>query len=368
MTAGHRRKPHNLGLWDDDGQPGRERTPSLTHSQESPPSADELDAIPPGGKRPGEELAGAKRQKKRVRLLLDARTELSDEELLANREQYHENMLAAWAEKQSKAPKSWVMALLYKDIPDGYEAPELRECFTNVIESNLEARKRRWEDEHDEDERAVRRRVDGEVERGRGGMVVFPDDDIQAFGWADQQYDDMNLPEPGGNQTRTPKSILRPSVPNSVEQGRGASILHDISQKSQSFPWDNVDIDGHPSSSWAPFNAGGGRSSDGLLNGFSPGPDGSSTGLRLRRGSREGSLAPSELGSTPKRSFGGTDGPIEDFAGFPGTGPSPPPVCCPMRKYRGFWSYSDTIAESIPVSRCCDAGAQLVQFPRVHQS
>ncbi|KZO95089.1 hypothetical protein CALVIDRAFT_599531 [Calocera viscosa TUFC12733] len=331
LAAGHRRKPRNLGLNDDDGRPLRERTPSLTHSQESPPSADNLDDLPPGGKRPGEELeAEKKKKKKRVRLLLDVRTELTDAELMANREGYLENMLAARAEIQSKTAKAWVIALLEQDIPDGFEAPELRDCFANVIEVNQEARKRRWAEESIDDERTVRRRIDGaqEVEDGRG-MVVYPDDDImmdmglrgdagwgQAQGWG-ENADGMNLNDPDLPQMRTPKSILRQSI-SSVEQARGASILHDISQKSNSFPWDNVDIDGHPSSSsWAPFSMGGARSSDGPRSGLSPSVEVNANDLRVRQGSREGSLIPSDLGSTPKRSFGGAEGPVEDFAGFP---------------------------------------------------
>ncbi|KZT56442.1 hypothetical protein CALCODRAFT_518103 [Calocera cornea HHB12733] len=332
LAAGHRRKANNLGnlvMVDDDGQPRHERTPSLTHSQESPPSADNLDDLPPGGKRPGEELEGAKKKKKRVRLLLDARTELTDAELVANREGYMETMLAARAEQKSKAAKSWVIALLEKDIPDGYDAPELRDCFVNVIEMNQEARKRRWAEESFEEERAVRRRIDGvqEVEDGRG-MVVFPDDELmmdmdlrgeggwgQAQGWGENGMDGMN-PDGDIPQMRTPKSILRQSI-SSVEQARGASILHDISQKSNSFPWDNVDIDGHPSSSsWAPFSMGGARSSDGPRSGFSPSAEINAADMRVRQGSREGSLIPSDLGSTPKRSIGGPDGPIEDFPGF----------------------------------------------------
>ncbi|EJT97869.1 hypothetical protein DACRYDRAFT_119082 [Dacryopinax primogenitus] len=321
MTAGPHRKPRKLGLNGSNEQLGRERTPSLTHSQESPPSVDELDALPPGIKRPGEQLEVAKKKKKRVRLLLDARTELTDAELVANREGYHDNMLTARAEAQDKAPKPWVMDLLFKDIPDAYEAPELRECFANVIKSNLEARKRRWEEEA-EDERTVRRRVDvaQEVEHGRGdGMIVYPDDDLQAQGWEQPQYEyeDMNSNDPGLNQTRTPKSILRPSLTNSVEQGRGASILHEISQKSNSLPWDNLDVDGGPSSSWAPFSVTGARSSDGMVGLFSPRPEGSISGSRGRRGSREGSLIPSELGSTPRQSFGAAAaGPLEEFGGF----------------------------------------------------
>ncbi|TCD71548.1 hypothetical protein EIP91_008929 [Steccherinum ochraceum] len=229
---------------------------------------------------------------KRVRLLLDSRTELSNEELQRARALYMEEQAQIRRGMDEKRAEKHVGNLLEEMIlgaPRGVHAPVLVDFWLENFKVQVEARSGQLVLDTEGQPPQKRRRV-GEGAVGTGGEVDHP---LAADG-ADQQFDfggDYPAPahedmfaefdsrlrsseEPG--QAR--QASRPPSLPGSHLDllGHGLPIDFSASQRSAMFPWDNA---GGLSSSvaGAPFEM---VSSDRFSLSAGRGPRGSSRGSR----------------------------------------------------------------------------------------
>ncbi|KAJ4484723.1 Rec8 like protein-domain-containing protein [Lentinula edodes] len=249
-----------------------------------------------------------KKTHKRTRLLLDARTELTDDELKIARVQYLSEQYLQRREfisKRLEKDSERVVEDLIWGVPKGIEAPALIDFWQQNFKVQVETRTGMIHlDMSEEDEPPTKRRK----------VAAARDRGFEDY----MQVDDMEQPEPnveneaemgrGGNffETGWNDIDLEPRLRSSEEPGQarqmskplsdiGANFSFDLgslgrqegSQRSSLFPWDNAGAG--PSSSVDAFGGGSDRVSIDRAE------------IRIRGSSfsrRESSLVPSQNGST----------------------------------------------------------------------
>ncbi|KAL5495434.1 REC8 [Sanghuangporus weigelae] len=277
---------------------------------------------------------GAQRKPKRVRILLDARTELTDEELKSARDHYVERQRVLRLEMEKKrVEKEGGKALedLIWGVPDGLTAPALTIFWSEIYKVQVEARTGNTQlENHDEPPAKRRKKMASAVEGEHDGpQAPF---DFEDNNYAGMEYDfgfmdgDYNAPVNFGDGTRIRSSELlkepeqgRDAGPHaSSHLGFDAEAFNPSSgtQRSAFFPWDNAA--GTSSSAGAGFAPMGEKGSDRISL--------DNADVRIRRsrsrsGSRRGSfsIVPSQndsliglnLGMSPSGTRGSAIG--DDF-------------------------------------------------------
>ncbi|KAH8120144.1 Rec8 like protein-domain-containing protein [Phellopilus nigrolimitatus] len=254
----------------------------------------------------------ASRKPKKVRILLDARTELTDEELKAAREKYVEGQRAIRLEMERKRLEKEgckVLDDMIWGVPEGLTAPALTNFWTEIYKIQVESRTGAIH----LDNRAAKRRkrahdsplVDDDHHTRFDAGETFANDDYAPMGLggdydfgamrdynAPVNFDDPSRirsseePERGRNAAPRASSLL----------GFDAEVLNPSSgtQRSAFFPWDNAA--GASSSAGAGFAPLGDKGSDRLSL---DNADIRIARSRSRSGSRRGSfsIVPSQSGS-----------------------------------------------------------------------
>ncbi|THH03827.1 hypothetical protein EW145_g5973 [Phellinidium pouzarii] len=254
------------------------------------------------------------RKAKKVRLLLDARTELTDEELKAARENYVEGQRAIRLEiDRKKLEREGVKVLedMIWGIPKGLTAPALTKFWTEIYKIQVESRSGAIHlDDRDEPRRKRQKSAHND------SLVAIHDNDGNAFNPVNDNYAPMGT---GGdydfsvmqNDYDAPVNFDDPSRIRSSEEpehgrnaisrasnalGFDAEMLNPSSgtQRSALFPWDNAA--GTSSSAGAGFAPLGDKGSDHLSL---DNTDVRIARSRSRSGSRRGSfsIVPSQTGS-----------------------------------------------------------------------
>ncbi|RXW15504.1 hypothetical protein EST38_g10349 [Candolleomyces aberdarensis] len=224
-----------------------------------------------GGQENGK-VCDPKNGKKRARLLLDARTELTDDELKIARAQYLEfqnELKRDMMKKQSERDGAKLIEDLMWGVPQQIREPSLIDFWQTNFKVQVEARSGLLVIHH-EDERPVKRRKrlspivedDGPVEpepQGEFGGGFEPDmgmmmdfEDARGGAFFNDNLGQDNIHRGSSEEPGQGRRVSRPS---SVFGGSniGLDLLLDKgsnlgSQKSSLFPWDNA---GGPSSSSA---------------------------------------------------------------------------------------------------------------------
>ncbi|KAL5519112.1 REC8 [Sanghuangporus vaninii] len=218
---------------------------------------------------------GAQRKPKRVRILLDARTELTDEELKFARDHYVERQRVLRLEMEKKrVEKEGGKALedLIWGVPEGLTAPALTNFWSEIYKVQVEARTGNIQlENHDERPAKRRKRMASEFEGEHDGpQAPF---DFEDNNYAGMEYDfgfmdgDFNAPVNFGDGTRIRSSEEpeqgRDAGPHaSSHLGFDAEAFNPSSgtQRSAFFPWDNAA--GTSSSAGAGFAPMGEKGSD----------------------------------------------------------------------------------------------------------
>ncbi|KAF7320350.1 RAD21/Rec8 N-terminal domain protein [Mycena kentingensis (nom. inval.)] len=237
------------------------------------------------------------KKNKKTRLLLDARTELTDEELKA--EYLKSQAILRRGIEQKKAEKEGAKVL--EDMiwapPSGIQAETLIEFWQENFKVQVEARTGALSIHRQEEPPKKRRKIRSPVEQEPDEVPQEnPIEENQMFGMHDMNlnidlggdgmFDDNRPPTPARRSSEEPGQARHVSRPPSVLDGRFEIEPQALSQRSSLFPWDN---------------AGGASSSAG---GFGPlgsdriSVDRADTKLRGASASRrESSLVPSQHGS-----------------------------------------------------------------------
>ncbi|KAL1741877.1 Rec8 like protein-domain-containing protein [Schizophyllum fasciatum] len=288
----------------------REASPATSFSRQFLSQADGGDPLFETTRR--NEEAQAPKKLKRTRLLLDARTELSDEELRAAREQYLEGQAKLkkdQAQKQAEKASEKMIEELVWGAPNIVRAAALADFWQEAFRVQVEARS--GEAEEIGEWRSAKRRRTGlttihEEEEGRrspGADNVFPDMDMMP-GYITRVQ--------GLTYTQDPGQARRMSSrPGSQLDFLGAREEFNISsQRSSLFPWDHA---GFMSSSGAPMLPGEG--SDKIsVDQVSVRLPGRNSSIGPRDGSIGGSLPGSAVGGPGGSAIAFSPGPVgEDF-------------------------------------------------------
>ncbi|TFK41172.1 Rec8 like protein-domain-containing protein [Crucibulum laeve] len=247
------------------------------------------------------------RKRKRTRLLLDARTELSDEELKIARAQYLKAQLTIKQEmnqKKSEKDSGKIIEELIWGVPNGIQAPVLANFWLENFKVQVEARSGALR-LHDEEHPTKRRKMAAALqpEEGSGsdpfqnegynpnydtgmdfGGVVNSEGSFD-FSWLLPKTYSMYKMEPGqGRRVSRTSSLLGV---NNLGIDVGDYALATRSQRSSLFPWDDAGTSS--SGGNAPFGFPG--SGDIHVDRVEVKLQGSS------QSRRESSLAPSQIGS-----------------------------------------------------------------------
>ncbi|RDB28700.1 hypothetical protein Hypma_015537 [Hypsizygus marmoreus] len=243
---------------------------------------------------------------KKTRLLLDARTELTDEELKTARTQYlegQESLRRELGAKQLEKNRGRVIQDMVWGVPNCIHAPALVDFWQENFKVQVEARSGALHFHPREDPPRKRRKTRDTLGMDINGIVVKAHMDL------DEQDFGMDVGERGSFGHEDRGHLRSSEEPGQARQlSRELSVFADLgfdlgiqkpmtgSQKSSLFPWDNA----------------GGSSSSGAFG--MPGSDeirAEHVEIRLRGSShsrRDSSLVPSQVGS---------------FAGGPGLSPAP---------------------------------------------
>ncbi|KAE9408090.1 hypothetical protein BT96DRAFT_1013571 [Gymnopus androsaceus JB14] len=249
---------------------------------------------------------GLKKSQKRTRLLLDARTELTDDEIKIARAQYLSEQLHQKREvmnKKLEKDSGKVIEDLIWSVPGGIEAPELIDFWQENFKVQVEARtglmhlhlpaleakeppaKRRKVRTTREEELEDHNMQMNDVEMGRGDEGNFFDFDA---GWKNDIESRLRSSEEPGQARRASKP---PSdIGANFSFDLGSNGRQEGSQRSSLFPWDNAGAG--PTSSADAFGGGSDRISIDRAE------------IRMRGSSfsrRESSLVPSQTGSAGNR-------------------------------------------------------------------
>ncbi|KAL5534409.1 hypothetical protein ACEPAG_871 [Sanghuangporus baumii] len=219
---------------------------------------------------------GAQRKPKRVRILLDARTELTDDELKSARDHYVERQRVLRLEMEKKrVEKEGGKALedLIWGVPEGLTAPALTNFWSEIYKVQVEARTGNIQLENHVDERPAKRRKRMASAAEAEHDAPQPPFDFEDNNYAGMEYDfgfmdgDFNAPVNFDDGTRIRSSEEpeqgRDAGPHaSSHLGFDAEAFNPSSgtQHSAFFPWDNAA--GTSSSAGAGFAPMGEKGSD----------------------------------------------------------------------------------------------------------
>ncbi|KAF5312434.1 hypothetical protein D9619_003276 [Psilocybe cf. subviscida] len=238
---------------------------------------------------------------KRTRLLLDARTELTDEELKIARAKYLEwqnKLRREMNAKQLQKDHDRIIDDMICGVPHGIQAPGLVNFWQGAFKVQIDARSGAV-DIHPEDEEPVSKRRKRNTRDEEQEVEIDHDLNAPGMGWDDgqwgagDQYGEMGMivdEEFGGvrQSSEEPGQARRVSRSASI-LGAGFELAPrdpaNASQKSSLFPWDHA----------GPSSSGGNEP----FGGMDPPIETVSVRLRTRSLSRAGSspLAPSKRGS-----------------------------------------------------------------------
>ncbi|KAJ7071043.1 Rec8 like protein-domain-containing protein [Mycena amicta] len=244
----------------------------------------------------------AAKKTKKTRLLLDARTELTDDELKTARAEYVKSQaILRRGIEQKRAEKEGGLMLekMVWGAPRGLQAETLVEFWQENFKVQVEARTGALSIHTEDEPPAKRRKIRSAVEKDAPQQNAFEDNQVYDMqdmnfnmdlggGGGDGLFGEVRGASPQRRSSEEPGQGRHVSRPGSVLDGRfeiEPQLPASGSQRSSLFPWDN---------------AGGGSSSAG------GGPMGSDhvsidrADVKMRGGSlsrRESSLVPSQAGS-----------------------------------------------------------------------
>ncbi|TRM60286.1 Rec8 like protein-domain-containing protein [Schizophyllum amplum] len=267
-----------------------------------------------------EQAAQAPKKLKRTRLLLDARTELTDEELRTARTQYLEGqalLKKEQAQKQAEKASEKMIEELVSGPPSIVQAPALADFMQEVFRIQFEALS--GDSDMARDGRSSKRRrlspVREEDEEGRyvDADNMYPDMDMGAGmppGIYDEDQRFFEREDPDRHSSEDPGQARRMSSRPASQLGfyDAQAEVNLSSQRSSFFPWDHA---GFMSSSGAPLLPGEG--SDKIsVDQVSIRLPGRNSSLGPRDASLGGSLPGSAVGGPGGSAIAFSPGPVGD--------------------------------------------------------
>ncbi|KAI5835570.1 hypothetical protein K523DRAFT_411473 [Schizophyllum commune Tattone D] len=276
-----------------------------------------------------QDIAQAPKKLKRGRLLLDARTELSDEELRMAREQYvagQAKLKKEQAQKQAEKASEKMIEELVWGAPNIVQAPALADFWQEALRVQVEAKSGEGEDvggrsrkrqrtglspvhEEDEDRRSPGALQDMDAMQGEPIIdenVAVPDlveEDQPFFGRGVSERHSSEDPGQARRMSSRPGSQL--------DFLAAQAELNISSQRSSLFPWDHA---GFMSSSGAPMLPGEASDKISVDQVSIRLPGGRNSSIGPRDGSLGGSLPPSVAGGLGGSAIAFSPGPVgEDF-------------------------------------------------------
>ncbi|KAL1719459.1 Rec8 like protein-domain-containing protein [Schizophyllum commune] len=266
-----------------------------------------------------QDIAQAPKKLKRGRLLLDARTELSDEELRMAREQYvagQAKLKKEQAQKQAEKASEKMIEELVWGAPNIVQAPALADFWQEAFRVQVEAKSGESQDAGGRSRK--RRRTDllpvPEEDEDRRSPGAFQDmDAMQGMGAYEEDQPFFGRGVSERHSSEDPGQARRMSSrPGSQLDFLAAQAEFNISsQRSSLFPWDHA---GFMSSSGAPMLPGEGSDKISVDQVSIRLPGGRNSSIGPRDGSLGGSLPPSVAGGPGGSAIAFSPGPVgEDF-------------------------------------------------------